>query len=108
MALAKQPSEDDGDSFNMTVLALRVCKAANGVSKINGEVCRQMWSSLYPNRPVEQVPIDYVTNGIHAHTWTAPLMVDLYAEYLGQDWANREIDDRVWERVDKIPNREIW
>ena len=108
MALAKQPSEDDQDSFNMTVLALRLCKAANGVSKINGEVCRQMWSGLYPECCVDEVPIDYVTNGIHAHTWTAPLMSELYDQYLGEDWANREIDDRMWERVDEIPDREIW
>jgi CRISPR-associated Csx3 family protein len=108
MALAKQPSEDDEDLFNMTVLALRLCKAANGVSKINGEVCRQMWSGLYPERSVDEVPIDYVTNGIHAHTWTAPLMSELYDQYLGEDWANREIDDRVWEKVDEIPDHEIW
>jgi glycogen phosphorylase len=108
MALGKQPSKDDWDSFNMTVLALRLCKAANGVSKINGEVCRQMWSGLYPNRPVEDVPIAHVTNGVHAHTWTAPLMADLYVHYLGEDWANRDISDRIWERVDEIPDREIW
>ena len=66
-----------------------------------------MWSSLYPNRPVEDVPIAHVTNGVHAHTWTAPLMADLYAQYLGEDWANREISD-LWDNMDKIPDREIW
>ncbi len=108
MALGEQPSSEDGDSFNMTVLALRLCRAANGVSKLNGEVCRQMWSSLYPNRSVDEVPIDHVTNGIHPSTWTAPLMADLYAQYLDEDWANHVMDERMWAKVDKIPDREIW
>ncbi len=108
LALGRQPSEDKADLFNMTVLALRLCRSANGVSKINGEVCRQMWSSLYPDRSVEDVPIDYVTNGIHACTWTAPLMADLYAQYLGEDWANQVSDEQMWARVEKIPNQEIW
>lgn len=108
LALGKQPSEYDGDSFNMTVLALRLCRAANGVSKINGEVCRQMWSNLYPDHPVEEVPIGHITNGIHPATWTAPLMADLYAQYLGEDWESRVTDEQMWARIDKIPDGEIW
>lgn len=108
LALGKQPQEYNGGSFNMTVLALRLCKAANGVSKINGEVCRQMWSCLYPNRPVEEVPIDQVTNGIHVCTWTAPLMTDLYSQYFGEDWENRMTDEQMWTKVDKICDRELW
>ncbi len=108
LALGKQPSSEDGDSFNMTVLALRLCRSANGVSKLNGEVCRQMWSSLYPDRSVDEVPISHVTNGIHPRTWTAPLMADLYAQYLGEDWANQVMDEQMWARVDEIPDREIW
>jgi starch phosphorylase len=100
----------------MTVLALRLCKAANGVSKINGEVCRQMWSYLYPvskashkgYRPEKEVRLNHITKGVHAPTWTAPLLADLYAQYLGEDWANWEMDEQMWERVDEIPDREIW
>lgn len=101
-------SEDFGEPFNMTVLALRLCRAANGVSRLNGEVCREMWSVLYPDRPVEQVPIGYITNGVHARTWTAPLMADLYAKYLDSDWASHMTDTQMWDSVDKIPARELW
>jgi glycogen phosphorylase len=107
-ALGKQPNSEDGDSFNMTVLALQLCRSANGVSKINGEVCREMWSDLYPDRCVDQVPIGHITNGIHACTWTAPLMTDLYAQYFGEDWLNRLTDKQMWAKVDKIPDHEIW
>lgn len=106
LALGIQPNAED--EFNMSVLALRLCRAANGVSKRNGEVCREMWSNLYPNHPVEQVPIGHITNGIHPRTWTAPLMADLYTQYLGEDWANRVTDEQMWAQVDDIPDSEIW
>lgn len=100
--------EKFGEPFNMTVLALRLCRAANGVSKLNGEVCRQMWSVLYPGRPVEQVPIGQITNGVHARTWVAPLMADLYAQHLQPDWAAHITDPQMWSQVDRIPDKEIW
>ena len=107
LALGKKPSDEEG-SFNMTVLALQLCRSANGVSRRNGEVCRQMWSELYPDRSVDDVPISYVTNGIHPTTWTAPLMADLYAQYLAEDWGNHVKDEQMWAKVEKIPNHEIW
>ncbi len=102
--------ENFGESFNMAVavLALRLCRAANGVSKINGEVCREMWSVLYPDRPVEQVPIGYITNGIHASTWIAPLMADLYAQHLDPNWAAQMNEKQMWAKVDEIPDQELW
>lgn len=106
--LGNQLPEDPNQPFNMTVLALRLCRSANGVSKLNGEVCREMWSVLYPDRPVEQVPIGYITNGVHARTWTAPLIADLYAQYLDEDWATYVTDAQMWAKVDKIPDRELW
>ena len=105
--LGNEQPEDFGQPFNMTVLALRLCRAANGVSKRNGEVCRQMWSVLYRDRPVEEVPIGYITNGVHARTWTAPLIADLYAQYLHKDWANHVTDAQMWD-VNKIPAQELW
>lgn len=92
----------------MTALALRLTRSANGVSSINGQVCRQMWSCLYPDRSVEKVPIGYITNGVHARTWTAPLIADLYAQYLQQDWASQITDAHMWAKVDKIPQQELW
>lgn len=100
--------EEFGQTFNMTVLALRLCGIANGVSKLNGEVCRQMWSVLYRDRPVEEVPISHITNGVHARTWTAPLIADLYTYYLGEDWADRVMDTQMWAKVDQIRDHELW
>jgi len=57
------------EPFCMTVLALRLSRAANGVSELHGRVSRHMWHSLYPDKPVEQVPIGHITNGIHLLGW---------------------------------------
>lgn len=106
--LGTRRSNDPWEPFNMTILALRLTKAANGVSKLNGEVCRQMWSSLYPNRPIENVPIGHITNGVHLRTWTAPLMADLYSQYLDKDWVNQVTNEQMWAKIDEIPDWEIW
>ncbi|MUG94480.1 alpha-glucan family phosphorylase [Scytonema sp. UIC 10036] len=106
--LGNHSPEKFGLPFNMTVLALRLCGTANGVSKLNGQVCREMWSILYRDRPVEKVPIGHVTNGVHVRTWTAPLMANLYAQYLSEDWMNHVTDAQMWARIDEIPDREFW
>ncbi|MBW4574212.1 MAG: alpha-glucan family phosphorylase [Aphanothece sp. CMT-3BRIN-NPC111] len=108
LALGARRLGDPWEPFGMTVLALRMCRAANGVSKLHGEVSRKMWNILYPERPEDKVPIGYITNGVHAPTWTAPLMADLYSEYLGDDWATNVADPQTWAKVDDIPDQEIW
>ena len=63
----------DGDGpFGLTPLALRTSASANGVSQLHGDVARRMWTGLWPDRAVEDVPIGHVTNGVHAGTWLAP------------------------------------
>src|ERR1043166_8748587 len=57
------------EPFCMTVLALKLSRAANGVSELHGRVSRHMWHCLYPDKPVEQAPIGHVTNGIHLLGW---------------------------------------
>ena len=60
---------DPQESFCMTVLALKLSRAANGVSELHGQMSRQMWRCLYPDLPVEQVPIGHITNGVHLLGW---------------------------------------
>ena len=50
-------------------LALKHSRAANGVSELHGQISRQMWQGLYPDRPVDEVPIGHITNGIHVAGW---------------------------------------
>ena len=69
MALGRVRPEDPGEPFCMTVLALKHSRAANAVSELHGQVSRKMWHALYPDRPVEQVPIGHITNGVHLLGW---------------------------------------
>jgi glycogen phosphorylase len=57
--------------FGLTPFALRTSTYANGVSELHGEVSREMWQALWPERSVDDVPIGSVTNGVHARTWIA-------------------------------------
>jgi glycogen phosphorylase len=108
LALGARRLGDPWEPFGMTVLALRMCRAANGVSKLHGEVSRKMWKILYPEQPEDKVPIGHITNGVHARTWTAPLMADLYSEYLGEDWSTRVSDPQMWAKLDGVPDEELW
>jgi glycogen phosphorylase len=108
LALGARRLGDPWEPFGMTVLALRLTRAANGVSELHGQVSRKMWTILYPDRPENKVPIGYITNGVHARTWTAPLLADLYAQYFGDDWSSRVADPQLWNKLDEIPNAELW
>jgi starch phosphorylase len=108
LSLGARRLGDPWEPFGMTVLALRLCRSANGVSELHGHVSRKMWTILYPDRTEDNVPIGYITNGVHAPTWTAPLIGDLYTEYLGADWQNRATDPKLWAKVDEIPDEELW
>jgi starch phosphorylase len=107
MQLGVHPEEPQR-GFNMTAFALRMTDYRNAVSKKHGEVARKMWQCLWPGIEPEQVPIDYVTNGVHVPTWIEPKMEMLFNKYLGLDWLNEHDNPFVWKLVDEIPDHELW
>ena len=100
--------EEWGMAFNMTVLALRLAGQSNGVSKLHGEVSRKMWQEVWPTKPVDEVPIISITNGIHAPSWISSEMNQLYSKYLGPNWRDKHDDPAIWERMADIPDPELW
>ena len=58
-------------AFGLTPFALRTSAHANGVSALHGEVSRELWRRLWPDRALDDIPIGSVTNGVHARTWLA-------------------------------------
>ncbi len=97
-----------GAAFNMTKLALQLAGQSNGVSELHGEVSRQMWQGLWPDRPVDEVPIGHVTNGVHLSSWTGEAMHRIYRKYISPDWVRRQDDALLWARVEEIPDGELW
>jgi glycogen phosphorylase len=94
--------------FGVTQAALRMSRAANAVSRRHGEVAREMWQSLWPDRALEEIPIGHVTNGVHVPTWIGRPMRELLDRHLADDWCERASDPEVWAGVDHIPAEELW
>jgi glycogen phosphorylase len=69
LALGRVNPKNADEPFCMTVLALKLSRAANAVSELHGQVSRHMWQSLYPGVPEDKVPIGHITNGIHLLGW---------------------------------------
>lgn len=100
--------EEPAAGFNMTAFSLRMSNYHNGVSRKHGKVARHMWQALWPDRKEEDVPIDSITNGIHIPTWTEPKMELLFNKYMGPDWLEDHDKQVIWERVNDIPDQELW
>lgn len=99
----------DPAMFNMAVMGLRLAQRANGVSLLHGEVSRGMFGALWPGFDASEVPITSVTNGVHAPTWTDPIMIDLAADKLGSDdttgvdWSSPSVSDHdLWHARNRM------
>ncbi|MBN1795672.1 MAG: alpha-glucan family phosphorylase [Sedimentisphaerales bacterium] len=108
MALGRVKESDHKESFKMPVLAIRLSSYRNGVSKLHGQVTRNMWSVLWPDIPVDEVPISSITNGVHIKSWLSEDMNALYERYLGPNWCEESIDSPIWNNIDSIPDEELW
>ncbi len=109
LALGRIDSKDTAESFGLTPLALRMCRSTNGVSRKHGEVSRALWQKLWPEKTVDEVPITYVTNGVHAPTWVAPTIRALYEKYAGKDWAVTLRHRAEWEQsIARLADDELW
>jgi starch phosphorylase len=109
LALGRVDPTNASESFGLTPLAIRMCRSTNGVSRKHGEISRALWQKLWPERPIAEVPITYVTNGVHAPTWVAALIRSLYTKYLGEHWTSQIRNRERWQRgVARIPDKELW
>jgi glycogen phosphorylase len=98
------PLEDS--TFNMAVMGLRLAARSNAVSKLHGEVSRQIFAELWPEVPPDEVPVASITNGVHAPTWLGPEMAEVLDRRFPPDWA--ETGSGRWERVEDVPDAELW
>ena len=108
LKLGMKPCKDLELGFNMGILALKVAGKKNGVSKLHGAVSRELFGDVWPEIAANESPITYVTNGIHTCSWLAPKLKELYNKYLIPYWQDNIHDDKVWEKINNIPDRELW
>jgi starch phosphorylase len=126
MKLGRVNPQNANEPFCMTVLALKLSRAANGVSELHGRVSRHMWQCLYPNKPVEEVPIGYITNGVHLLGWMKGTVRRFWRRKLtghsvssvaamfrasSADWGAQINSPEFWKRMadpDFISDEELW
>lgn len=108
LAMGRQNPEDPREPFCLTVLALRLSAAANGVSQLHGETARAMWARTWPDIPESEVPITHITNGVHPRFWVSRDVAGLYDRYLGPAWIANPADPAVWACMDDVPDPELW
>jgi glycogen phosphorylase len=106
MALGNHGQNDP--RYEMTVLSLRLAGRVNGVSARHREESRRIWRWVWGNRPAAEVPIDYVTNGVHLGTWMARPIRDLLAHSLGPDWETRAEPATTAAAVMALENDRLW
>jgi starch phosphorylase len=111
ISLGKVHPEDETEPFCMTVLALKMSRAANAVSELHGRVSRKMWTCLYPGLPEDQVPIGHITNGVHTIGWMKGPIRKFWQRKLGPDWEKIISDPEFWKKVEDpefISDEELW
>ncbi len=108
LALGMKPDSKNETGFNMGILALKIAGKKNGVSKLHGEVSRELFGEVWPNIAANESPITYVTNGIHTCSWLASNLKDLYNRYLTPYWQDNIYKDEIWEKIENIPDEKLW
>ncbi|MFB0547037.1 MAG: alpha-glucan family phosphorylase, partial [Anaerolineae bacterium] len=108
LALGRNNPYDEGEGFNMAILAIHLANYTNGVSRLHGQVARSMWQNLWPGVPQDEVPINHITNGVHVPSWVSRDLAELYDGYLGPNWREDPADQTVWQGVNNIPDGELW
>ena len=108
MGLGRVEPQNEGETFCMTVIGLKLSRRANAVSSLHGHVSRRMWAHLWPWRVEEEIPIGHITNGVHVPSWLALPMQQLYDKCLGADWQTTMGSPEVWQNIYNVDPGELW
>ncbi|MBI2892654.1 MAG: alpha-glucan family phosphorylase [Deltaproteobacteria bacterium] len=108
LALGRLDPGDKVSPLSMTVLAIRLSDRYNAVSELHGRVARKMWQKIWPEVHESEVPIRSITNGVHTPSWISREIAALYDRYLGPRWSEEPSTAELWQRVEDIPDAELW
>jgi starch phosphorylase len=107
LALGRQNADDSSETFNMAYLAIRGSGSVNGVSRLHGEVSRNLFQPLFPRWPAEEVPVGYVTNGVHMPTWDSAAADDLWTEACGKNrWLGTS--ETLEQDIRRVSDEKLW
>jgi starch phosphorylase len=100
--------DKESSVFNMAHLAMNTAGNINGVSKLHGKVSKKMWVSGFRDVPFNEIPIGSITNGVHIRSHISKEMEELLVQYIGEKWLENPASPSLWQRIDKIPDEELW
>ncbi|MCL2328181.1 MAG: alpha-glucan family phosphorylase [Bacteroidetes bacterium] len=108
MNLGRMYPNNQGEQFSMSNLAICTSQEVNGVSRLHGDVSKDMFKDLWPGYDVSESHIGYVTNGVHYGTWTASEWQKLYADTFGKNFLNNQSDKNYWSKIYGVSDEKIW
>ncbi len=106
--LGRMVEDDHNEKFSMSVLAAKLSQEINGVSRIHGNVTKEMFAKLYNGYYPQELHIGYVTNGVHYPTWTAKSWQQLFQKEFGEDFLNDQSNPVYWNRIHNVEDEVIW
>ncbi|HRH50626.1 MAG TPA: alpha-glucan family phosphorylase [Panacibacter sp.] len=107
MALGRQDSKNNSESFNMAFLAIHGSGAVNGVSRLHGQVSRHLFENLFPRWPDEEIPVGYVTNGVHMPGWDAEIADTIWTEACGKNRWRGDLET-LKHSIMSLPDEALW
>lgn len=108
MGLGRVDTNNQHETFCMTVLGLKASRRANAVSQLHGHVSRSMWAHLWPWRVEEEIPIGHITNGVHIPSWIAWQMQQLYDRHFPSGWYHHMGEPDAWQFIHEVDPGELW
>jgi starch phosphorylase len=107
LALGRQNPNDSSENFNMAYLAIRGSGTINGVSRLHGKVSRRLLQPLFPRWPEDEVPVRYVTNGVHMPSWDSAAADDVWMEACGKGrWLG--MTETLEEDIRCVSDAKLW
>ena len=107
LALGRQNPNDSSESFNMAYLAIRGSGAVNGVSRLHGKVSRRLFEPLFLSWPEDEVPVGYVTNGVHMPSWDSAAADDLWTKACGKKrWLGTT--ETLEQDIRRVSDARLW
>jgi phosphorylase/glycogen(starch) synthase len=108
MNLGKMHPNSGSEKFSMSCLAVNLSQEVNGVSRVHGKVSRDMFADMWAGYLSEEIPIGYVTNGVHIPTWIAKSWKELYHKELDPEFYMKQDDRAMWAKINNVDQAEIW
>ncbi|MGA8164521.1 MAG: alpha-glucan family phosphorylase [Waddliaceae bacterium] len=107
LSLGRKNPDDKEEPFNMAYLAVRGSGRINAVSQLHGQVSRKLFQPLFQRWPEDEVPVGFVTNGVHMPSWDSPQADALWTEASGKSrWLGTT--ELLAEDIRAIPDDVIW